>query len=98
MVRVVFFRLSHRLPSLKRNIVGCALGAALMLCISMHAFAQHYQQINLVSDVPGMPPVTDANLVNPWGLASSSRSPWAVADTGTDVATLYSRPGESSSL
>ena len=98
MLRVVFFRLSHKLPSLKRNIVGCALGAALMLCISMHAFAQHYQQINLVSDVPGMAPVTDANLVNPWGLASSSSSPWWVADNGTGVSTLYNGAGQKINL
>jgi uncharacterized protein (TIGR03118 family) len=60
-----------------------------LFCISASVQAQHYQQTNLVSDVPGLAPVTDANLVNPWGLASSATSPWWVADNGTGVSTLY---------
>jgi uncharacterized protein (TIGR03118 family) len=67
-------------------------------CISASVQAQHYQQTNLVSDVPGLAPVTDANLVNPWGLASSATSPWWVADNGTGVSTLYNGAGVKQAL
>ena len=68
-------------------IVGITLG------LSTSAIAQHYQQTNLVSDVPGLAATTDPNLVNPWGLARSSGSPWWVADNGTGLSTLYNGAG-----
>jgi uncharacterized protein (TIGR03118 family) len=49
----------------------------------------HYTQRDLVSDVPGAAEVTDANLVNPWGLTFGPMTPAWVADNGTDVSTLY---------
>src|SRR5580765_1668117 len=53
---------------------------------NVNAFVQH----NLVSDVPGTAELTDASLVNPWGLAQApTGSPAWVADNGTNVATLY---------
>jgi uncharacterized protein (TIGR03118 family) len=63
------------------------------LCLSTNVFAQHYQQTNLVSDVPGLAATTDPHLVNAWGLARSSGSPWWVADNGTGVSTLYTGTG-----
>ncbi len=48
-----------------------------------------YVQTNLVSDIPGLAAITDANLVNPWGLSASATSPWWVSDNGTGVSTLY---------
>jgi len=51
------------------------------------AEAQHDTQTNLVSDQPGAT-VTDAELVNPWGLARSSTSPWWSANNGAGTATL----------
>jgi uncharacterized protein (TIGR03118 family) len=55
--------------------------------------AQHYNQTNLVSDVPGMAPVTDPNLVNPWGLTRSSGSPWWSANNNSGTSTLYDGKG-----
>jgi uncharacterized protein (TIGR03118 family) len=52
------------------------------------AVAQYIQH-NLVSDGAVPAPVTDAALVNPWGLVSSSTSPWWVSDNGTGKSTLY---------
>lgn len=52
-----------------------------------------YQQMNLVSDVAGMAPVTDPNLKNPWGLSASAASPWWVSDNNTGVSTLYRGDG-----
>src|SRR5262245_30381454 len=44
---------------------------------------------NLVSDQPGHAQLTDPNLVNAWGLAFSSTSPFWVANNGTNTSTLY---------
>lgn len=48
------------------------------------------RQVNLVSDVPGMAPLLDADLVNPWGLSLGATTPLWVSDNGADAATLYS--------
>ena len=49
-----------------------------------------YVVTNLVSDSAAVPAAShDANLVNGWGLTSSSSSPWWVSDNGTNVSTLY---------
>jgi uncharacterized protein (TIGR03118 family) len=65
-----------------------ALGLALAPAAA--ARPDGYAQRNLVSDVPGAADVTDANLVNAWGLAFGPTTPAWVADNGTDVSTLYS--------
>src|SRR3954465_14752951 len=44
---------------------------------------------NLVSNVPGLALVTDANLVNAWGLSASPTSPIWVSNNGTNTSTLY---------
>jgi uncharacterized protein (TIGR03118 family) len=54
---------------------------------------QHYKQTNLVSDMPGVAPVTDPNLVNAWGMSRSSSSPWWISDNGPGLATLYTGAG-----
>jgi uncharacterized protein (TIGR03118 family) len=82
-------RFQSRLKSGRFKNAGFGLCFALILFTSTRTFAQHYNQTNLVSDVPGLAHVTDSSLVNPWGLASSSTSPWWVADNGTGVSTLY---------
>jgi uncharacterized protein (TIGR03118 family) len=55
--------------------------------------AQHYTQTNLVADLPGVAPVTDPNLVNPWGLTRSATSPWWVSDNNSGLSTLYTGAG-----
>jgi uncharacterized protein (TIGR03118 family) len=56
--------------------------------------AQHYTQTNLVSDLPGMAPVTDPNLRNAWGLTRSpTGSPWWVGNNNSGTSTLYSGAG-----
>jgi uncharacterized protein (TIGR03118 family) len=51
-----------------------------------------YEQHNLVSSD------SDADLVNAWGLTSSARSPWWVADNGTNLSTLYNSAGAKQGL
>jgi uncharacterized protein (TIGR03118 family) len=53
---------------------------------------------NLVSDEPGVAPVTDPNLVNPWGASELPGSPLWVSDQGTGVSTLYSGDVSGSAL
>ena len=52
-----------------------------------------YLQQNLVSDVAGTASVTDTNLVNPWGIATSATSPFWVSDNHTGLSTLYDSTG-----
>jgi uncharacterized protein (TIGR03118 family) len=50
-------------------------------------------QTNLVSDIPGLAANTDPNLKNPWGMTSSSNSPFWISDNGANVATVYNGAG-----
>ncbi len=65
----------------------------LVVLLPLTAAAQHYDQTNLVSDVPGLAAQTDPDLVNPWGLTRSATSPWWVSDNGTGKSTLYNAIG-----
>jgi len=64
-----------------------------VLALPALAFAQNYQQTNLVSDILGMAPLTDPNLKNPWGITHSSTSPWWVANNNSGTSTLYTGAG-----
>jgi uncharacterized protein (TIGR03118 family) len=75
----------------------CA-STALALIVSATCFAQHYTQTNLVSNTAGVAPVTDPQLINPWGLSRASGSPWWVSDQGTGFSTLYDGAGVTQSL
>jgi|HubBroStandDraft_6_1064221.scaffolds.fasta_scaffold142221_2 uncharacterized protein (TIGR03118 family) len=79
----------------KLCLKSCLIAACstAVLGISTAAFAQRYSQTNLVSDTPGVAAVTDPNLVNPWGMSSSSSSPFWVSDAGTGLSTLYTGSG-----
>lgn len=59
--------------------------------------AQHYIQRNLVADPTqsvGKAPVTDPNLLNPWGLTRSPNgSPWWVGNNNSGTSTLYAISG-----
>jgi uncharacterized protein (TIGR03118 family) len=90
-------RARHR--SLALVSVGASAGLAAWLAppvaASADAGAQGFQQINLVSDQPGVAPLRDPDLVNAWGLSASPGtdavpgSPLWVSDNGTDKTTLY---------
>lgn len=79
------------------------LAAALLALASLPAFAWdergrdgHYQQVNLVSDLPGVAILQDTNLVNAWGMSFSSGSPFWISDNGTGLSTLYAVTNDSS--
>ena len=48
-----------------------------------------YQQVNLVSDLPGVALLQDTNLVNAWGMSFSATSPFWISDNGSGLSTLY---------
>jgi len=58
------------------------------------SFAQKYQQTNLVSNASGNGATTvDPSLVDPWGIARGTTSPWWVSDRAAGVSTLYTGAG-----
>ncbi|GAC1347438.1 MAG: TIGR03118 family protein [Acetobacteraceae bacterium] len=57
------------------------------------AHANAYQQINLVSNVSGLAAITDPQLINPWGMASSGAGPFWTSNQGTNSSTLYAVTG-----
>ena len=48
-----------------------------------------YRQTNFVSDIPGLAPIQDPLLVNPWGIAFRGTSPFWVSNNGTSSSNLY---------
>jgi uncharacterized protein (TIGR03118 family) len=75
-----------------------AASTALALITGAVCFGQHYTQSNLVSNTLGVAPVTDPQLINPWGLSRSSSSPWWISDNATGLSTLYNGAGAKQSL
>src|SRR5271155_5518035 len=79
--------------------VKAFLAIGVLLIFPVTAFAQHYVQENLVSDISqpanadGTTVTIDPNLKNPWGLARSASSPWWVNNEGTGTSTLYTGAG-----
>ena len=70
------------------------LAAASLLCTlavgSRVALADTvYRQTNLISDLPGVAQITDANVQNPWGLAYGPTGPFWISNNGTSTSTVY---------
>jgi uncharacterized protein (TIGR03118 family) len=72
--------------------------AVVALIMGAACFGQHYTQTNLVSNASGVAPVTDPQLINPWGISRGSGSPWWVSDNATGFSTLYNGAGAKQSL
>jgi uncharacterized protein (TIGR03118 family) len=84
------------LNSPSRSCIRCfAPIITIALLFSSVAFAQHYQQTDLVANSTSVSSTAtiDPNLVNAWGLSRASGSPWWVADNGTGLSTLYDGTG-----
>jgi uncharacterized protein (TIGR03118 family) len=96
-------RLAYRLR-VRRIVFGAGIAALIFVSVvgpllgPGYASADSFVQTNLVSDIPGMATNTDPNLKNPWGMTSSSMSPFWISDNGTNVATLYNSTGTPQSL
>src|SRR5579864_4901340 len=84
------------------TFAGCtALAAAISIGTMNAANAAgqgRYLQVNLTSNVHGMAQHTDGNLVNGWGLAFFTSSPFWVSDNGSGLSTIYDGTGTPQSL
>jgi uncharacterized protein (TIGR03118 family) len=82
------------IASLPRTVVRCL---TLTLFFSTFAFAQHYTQINLLSDGAAVTPAptqpADAHVKNPWGLVRSATSPWWISDNNDGSSVLLTGTG-----
>jgi uncharacterized protein (TIGR03118 family) len=100
------FKPAHRRRPTLLIAVGAMLAVSCVAAAPASAESRHgrddgYQQINLVSDVPGAAQLHDPNLVNAWGMSSTPSSPIWVSDNGTSKSTLYrgaTKPGEPASI
>jgi len=81
-----------------KTLMRLCASTACALIMSASGFAQHYTQTNLVSNTTGVAPVTDPQLINPWGLSRNSGSPWWVSDQATGFSTLYNGAGTKQAL
>src|ERR1700720_520183 len=81
-----------------KTLVRLGASTALTLFLTTVCFGQHYNQTNLVSSTAGAAPVTDPQLINPWGISRGSGSPWWVSDNATGFSTLYNGAGAKQSL
>jgi uncharacterized protein (TIGR03118 family) len=98
--------MSHRFRPSRSAVLAVAAGLALaMPATALASSGQTHRgseadlalnQVNLVSSEPGLAPLTDPELTNPWGISLSASSPLWVSDQGTDSSSAYSlTPGES---
>jgi uncharacterized protein (TIGR03118 family) len=83
---------------MKKSLLRSTVSTALSLIAGVACFGQHYNQTNLVSNTSGVAPVTDPQLINPWGISRTSGSPWWVSDNATGFSTLYDGAGTKQSL
>src|SRR4051794_27844763 len=82
-------------PLVRTATAAAVLSLALVAAAPLPAAPPggNYTVTPLASNIPGMAPMLDTNLVNAWGLARSATSPWWVADNGTDKTTIYNGAG-----
>jgi uncharacterized protein (TIGR03118 family) len=78
--------------------VRFTVSGVLALIMGAACFGQHYSQTNLVSSEAGVAPVTDPQLINPWGISRMSVSAWWISDNATGLSTLYKGAGDKQSL
>jgi uncharacterized protein (TIGR03118 family) len=85
-----------RLDRIAKSACCMALAAALCVATTHEASAAghgRYLEVDLTSNVHGMAQHTDQNLVNGWGLAFFTSSPFWVSDNGSGLSTIYDGTG-----
>jgi uncharacterized protein (TIGR03118 family) len=83
----------HQFPSSRSLALRCSVGLVFSFVLAATAQAGNtFSVTNLVtsSQSANIAPVTDPNLINPWGVSFTPTSPLWVSDNGTGVSTLYS--------
>jgi uncharacterized protein (TIGR03118 family) len=67
------------------------------VCLAAGQALAGYTETKMISNEAGVAPVTDANLIDPWGMAFSGTSPLWVSNQGSGTATVYKITGTTSS-
>jgi uncharacterized protein (TIGR03118 family) len=83
------------------NCVAALTATAVLIAIPNSGLASPisaFAQTNLVSDIPGLAGVTDADLKNPWGISFAHTSPFWISENGMGLATLYNGAGARQAL
>ena len=75
------------------HIVRLVAFVGLLVLKASSASAIPFSQTNLVSNIPGLAALTDANLKNSWGVSFSSSSPIWISNQGTSTANLFTVHG-----
>src|SRR3984957_10441458 len=96
----------YKMKSGSKLLKSCVALVSALAMLPVLTFAQasketnHYVQTNLVTDPSsGISAAhTDSNLLNSWGLARSTTSPWWIGDNNAGVSTLYDGTGAERSL
>ncbi len=83
---------------MERALVAVLILLFVMPPAALAGGSNAYQQTNLVSDMAGVAAHTDAQLVNPWGIAFFPGAPFWVADNNAGVSTLYDSNGNKQAL
>jgi uncharacterized protein (TIGR03118 family) len=71
-------------------LIGVLAGPAAARQRDRHDGRGAYVATPIVSDQPGVAPITDSHLVNPWGISFGPTTPLWVSNNGTSTSTLYS--------
>ena len=79
-------------PLIARRILHSAVVLAFAVASVQLVHAQ-YSATQLVSNLAGVAPHQDSNLVNAWGIARGPSTPFWVSDQGTAKSTLYDGQG-----
>ena len=88
--------MTHRRASVRSGwaAVLAIITATALGCGSSGNSGPGFQETALVSNLTGKAPVTDINLLNPWGIAHSPSSPWWVSNNHSGTSTLYNGSGQ----
>jgi uncharacterized protein (TIGR03118 family) len=62
------------------------------------AAENNYKQKNLVSDTQGLAPITDSNLINPWGVAFLPGTPFWISGNNGGESALFDKTGARAGL
>ena len=87
-------------PKYSHRIAALATIVFTLVLMAGNALAQHFTVTDLTANNPNVAnvPNIDPNLVNAWGMARSSGSPWWISDNGKGLSTLYDGTGLAQSL
>jgi uncharacterized protein (TIGR03118 family) len=67
------------------------------VCFAAAQAHAQYIETNIISNETGVAPITDPNLIDPWGVAFSATSPLWVSNQGSGTATVYKITGTTGS-